>query len=325
MREQLLEVLVEPGTGARLELHVTEARGDRIQEGTLVSSVTGTRYPITRGIPRFVGPSQYTDSFGMQWNRFRDVQLDSTSGLSDSRRRFDSETGWADADLRDSWTLDAGCGAGRFAEIAAARGARLVALDFSSAVDAAAQTLAPFDNAEVVQGNLLMPPFREGTFDRAYSIGVVQHTPNPAAAIQSVLGCVKRNGQFAFTIYARRPWTKLYSKYLVRPLTRRLPAPMLLSGIEAVMPFVFPVADRLFHIPRLGTLFRFAVPVAIYAKREGESQKHRYAEAVLDTFDMLSPRYDSPMTWQEVEYILRRAATEWTFRQKVPVNVVGIR
>jgi len=29
-----------------------------------------------RGIPRFVPAANYAGSFGMQWNRFRDVQLD---------------------------------------------------------------------------------------------------------------------------------------------------------------------------------------------------------------------------------------------------------
>src|SRR5205814_6750829 len=119
------------------------------------------------------------------------------------------------------WVLDAGCGAGRFAEVAAARGANLVALDMSSAVDAAAKTLAPFSNVDVVQGSILDPPLKRHSMAFAYCIGVAQHTPDPPRAVSQVIGTVRPGGRFAFSIYARRPWTKLNAKYLVRPLTRR--------------------------------------------------------------------------------------------------------
>ncbi len=145
MREQLLEVLAEPSTGARLALSPSKSEGDEIVEGELESVATGKRYPIICGIPRFVPQTNYADSFGFQWNRFRQEQSDSATGSSTSRRRYDAEAGWTEDALRGKWLLDAGCGAGRFAEIAAEKGPNLVALDFSSAVDAAASTLKRFE------------------------------------------------------------------------------------------------------------------------------------------------------------------------------------
>src|ERR1700733_12163578 len=135
MREALLDVLAEPGTGAALRLNSARGRGGIIEAGVLVSDQSGHSYPIVRGIPRCVPAESYADSFGLQWNRFREVQLDSSTAASRSRQRFDAETGWTQADLEGKWVLDAGCGAGRFAEVAAERGARLVALDLSSAVE----------------------------------------------------------------------------------------------------------------------------------------------------------------------------------------------
>ena len=154
MREQLLEILAEPQTGAQLGLRVERRRGPLIDEGQLVAP-SGKAYPIVRGIPRFVGGANYAESFGLQWKHFRDVQLDSATGASYSRRRFDSETRWGAGELQGKRVLDAGCGAGRFAEIAAARGAELVGLDFSSAIDATAETLAPFANVDMVQASIL--------------------------------------------------------------------------------------------------------------------------------------------------------------------------
>jgi SAM-dependent methyltransferase len=334
MREQLLEVLAEPKTGAALELRDarpsrgTNGGGTQIEEGTLVSTETGRRYPIIRGIPRFVDPSNYTASFGMQWNAFRDVQLDSAGGGTHSRDRFEEETHWSEAHLKGKWVLDGGCGAGRFAEVAAARGASLVALDMSSAVEAAKQTLAAFPDADVVQGSLLEPPLKRGSMDFAYCIGVAQHTPSPKEAVRQVVESVKPGGEFAFSIYARRPWTKLNTKYLIRPVTKRLPKETLLNAIERVMPVAFPVADRLFGVPKLGYLARFFLPVAVYDAKERPTwdREQRYQEAVLDTLDMLSPAFDSPMTWREVEKVIRKTGAErWQFQTRVPVNVIGTR
>lgn len=328
MREQLLEVLAEPGTGATLELRDARANGHGIEEGKLVSTQTGREYPIIRGIPRFVDPSNYTASFGMQWNAFRDVQLDTSAGGGHSRQRFDDETRWTEERLKGKWVLDGGCGAGRFAEVSAARGCNLLALDMSSAVEAARETLKAFPNADVVQGSLLEPPVRRGAFDFAYCIGVAQHTPSPETAVRQVVESVKPGGEFALTIYARQPWTKLNAKYLVRPVTKRLPKKALLGAIEHAMPVVFPVAERLFKLPKVGRVARFAIPFAVYLEEERPTwgRDQRYRESVLDTLDMLSPAYDSPMTWQEVERVLRGVgATSWEFRTRVPVNVIGTR
>ncbi|MBI4816758.1 MAG: methyltransferase domain-containing protein [Deltaproteobacteria bacterium] len=324
MRESLLELLVEPKTYSALRLERTRKIGDSIESGALVSEATGHSYPIVRGIPRFVSPSGYADSFGLQWNRFREVQVDSSSHTQDSRRRFLDETGWSRMDLAGHRVLDAGCGAGRFAEIAADLGAHVVALDMSAAVEAAKKTLERFPNADVVQASLLDPPFRPSTFDDTYCIGVVQHTPNPKSAIRSVIGTVHPGGRFVFTIYARRPWTKLHAKYLVRPLTKRIPKSLLLKGIEASMPLVFPVTDAAFRIPILGKVAEFAIPVANYVDRTDLSRERRYREAILDTFDMLSPTYDSPMSWEEVDAAIRSAgAKQYDFVSKRPIVVRG--
>jgi SAM-dependent methyltransferase len=326
MREKLMEVLAEPGSGAPLRLEVTRVEGDRVEEGRLVAEGSGRVFPVVRGIPRFVEGSTYTDSFGVQWNRFRTVQLDGTTHATYSERRFEAEAGWSADELKDHWVLDAGCGAGRFAEVVAGRGPNLVALDLSAAVEATARTLDGRANVDVVQGDVLSPPFRSGAFDFAYSIGVVQHTPAPRRAVASVLRCVRPNGEFCFTIYALRPWTRLNGKYLIRPLTRRLPQATLMKAIELAMPVLFPLTDHLFRLPFVGRTAQFMIPVATYVDRGELTDAQRYQEAVLDTFDMLSPRYDSPMTAEEVEQVLREVgARSWHFRTRVPVNVVGRR
>lgn len=326
MRLSLLERLAEPRTGSPLRLENAEVSNGRAISGNLISE-SGTAYPIVRGIPRFVPSTNYAEqSFGRQWNKFRDVQLDSARGRTLSTTRFDDETGWSVADVRGKWVLDAGCGAGRFAEVVASRDANVVALDLSSAVDATAETLSRFPNVDVVQGSLLEPPFRHAVFDFAYSIGVIQHTPDPEKGIRAVVDTVEPGGRFAFTIYGRKPWTKLHAKYLIRPFTTRVPEAALLRGIEMVMPIAFPVTNFLYRVPLLGKLARFTVPIANYIEYDELTRQQRYAESVLDTFDMLAPKYDNPMTATEVQSVLDEAkVSSFEFRSCVPVVVNGVR
>ncbi len=327
MREKLLSLLVEPGTYAALRPENIVREGKEIVSGNLVSEATGKAYPIVRGIPRFVPSKVYADNFGKQWNMFREVQVDSETRAGHSRSRFDDEVGWTADDVKGKWVLDAGCGAGRFAEVAAERGGDFVGLDLSSAVEATKKTLERFPNVDVVQASMLDMPFRPSSFDFAYSIGVLQHTPDPQGACTSVARVTKENGgRFAMTAYARRPWSKLNTKYLIRPFTKRLPDELLLAAIKLAMPVAFPVTDALYRLPVIGQIARFTIPVACYPERTEYTRDQRYAESVLDTFDMLAPTYDSPMTWQEIERALRKAgAREWSFRTKVPINVYGTR
>jgi SAM-dependent methyltransferase len=328
MNRDLLDVLADPDTKEPLRLGaVRDERNGQIIEGDLLSA-SGRVFPVVRGIPRFVSAESYAANFGIQWNAFRQEQLDAEQGSSFSRQRFETETGWTDDELKEKWVLDAGCGAGRFAHAAAKKGARLVAVDLSSAVEATAETLRDFPNVDVVQADIARLPLREGSFDYAYCIGVIQHTPDRAASLRSVVRAVKPGGKFAFTIYQRKPWTKVHGKYWARHLTKRLPNQVLLKGLERVMPALFALGERIFPLPAVGRLTRFVFPFAVYleSERPGWTREQRYRESLLDTFDMLSPRYDEPMTASEVrEALAALSMRRLEFPPAAGLNVVGTR
>ena len=107
------------------------------------------------GVLDFVSATgqDYCDNFGKQWNRFREVQLDSVTSKSESHDRFFAETGWTPAEIKGKLLLDAGCGAGRFAEVALEAGARVVAVDMSEAAWACRETLDRFSNDDYLVRN----------------------------------------------------------------------------------------------------------------------------------------------------------------------------
>ena len=253
-------------------------------------------FPVVGEIPRFVPKENYAESFGLQWNRFANTQIDSKAGTNRSEIRFREETLWDERDLNGKLVLDAGCGSGRFSEIALKLGASLIAVDYSSAVEASKQNLSAPDKL-IVQGDLAALPILDQTFDFIYCIGVLQHTSEPARIVKELLRCLKVGGEITLTFYENSSWHVLwYSKYLVRPFTKRLPKAILLKVIEKTSPIWFPLTSFLFSLPRnLSRGFRFLIPVANYVEFKYANPKIARDEAILDTFDMLSPSYDKPI------------------------------
>jgi len=311
MQSRLLEVLVCPKCLVELALENPQAGDeDEIDSGTLSCTRCAAVYPIVNGIPRFVTSENYASSFGYQWNLFRAEQIDSINGLQHSRERFYTESDWSPEWMKGKWILDAGCGAGRFLDVVSTAGAEVVGIDISNAVDAAKENLKGRKNVHFVQASIYELPFRTGSMDGCYCIGVIQHTPDPEKSVKSLPRVLKEGGRLLVTIYPRNRWTMLYSKYWVRPITRRMDQRVLLKTIQGVMPVVFPVTEVLFRLPVLGRVFMFMIPVANYVNIKELSRDQRYRWALLDTFDMLSPQYDSPQRQQDVEAYLAETGIE---------------
>lgn len=305
MQLKLLDVLACPKCLGTLICFATETHTNQeVVSGSLECKSCQSVYPIRSSIPRFVAENNYATSFGFQWNRFKFEQIDAYNRAKLSENRFYSETSWAREWMNGKWILDAGCGAGRFLDISSRNSCEVVGVDISNAVDAAAINMRDRENVHLVQASIYELPFKSEVFDACYSIGVIQHTPDPSKVIRSLPRLLKKDGEIALTIYERKPWTLLNAKYLIRPLTKRMDQQLLLFLVKIATPVFFPITELLFRIPFIGRLFAFIIPVANYTHQSGLSFKQRYRCVVLDTFDMLSPQFDYPQTQQEVSAAL---------------------
>lgn len=316
MQTKLLEILVCPKCHGELACGAKEVEADGdITTGTLRCANCNDEYQIISGIPRFVERDNYASSFGLQWNLFKAEQVDNLNGFKISENRFYSVTEWKKEWLDGKMILDAGCGAGRFLDIVSQANAEVVGVDLSISVEGAKTNMAGRKNVHLVQASIYELPFRPETFDGCYCIGVVQHTPDPQKTLKSLAKMVKEAGRIAFFIYERKAQTLFYSKYLIRPLTKRLGNKNLLRLIKISMPILFPITEVVFRIPYLGKYFRFLIPVANYVKGSELSipelsMRDRYRWALMDTFDMLSPEYDLPQTIDEVRTALTDAGID---------------
>jgi SAM-dependent methyltransferase len=296
MNGDLLQVLACPDCHGTLALDgIREAEGE-IESGTLRCGTCPASYPIVRFVPRFVPADNYSSSFGFQWNRFRRTQLDSATGQPITSRRFFAQSGWTPSEMAGRWALDVGCGAGRFAEVALSTGARLVAVDYSSAVDACRQNLGPNPRLDVVQADVYRLPFQRQSFDFVYCFGVLQHTPDVQASFAALTAQLAPGGRIAVDLYPRIALNVLWPKYWLRPITKRMSAERLFPLVTNMVNVLWPFSLALGRIPGIGRRLRHALPVANYEGLLPLTPTELKEWAVLDTFDMLAPAHDHPQT-----------------------------
>lgn len=307
MKIKLLELLRCPKTGQALRLEIDSGDTKEIYQGVLVSTDGHERYQIYKGIPRFVPQSNYADNFGMQWNYFRQTQLDSHSGHPISEKRFWLATGWKPEQMKNQWILDVGCGAGRFAEVALRAGAKVVALDYSNAVDACYDNLKHHPNLHVVQGDIYSLPFAPESFPLIYCLGVLQHTPDVENAFAALPPILQKGGALCADFYWRRFRTMLHAKYLLRPFTKRMNQLLLFKILQKITPSLLVISQSLGRVPLIGRGLRRIVPVADYTGILPLNARQLREWAILDTFDMLAPAYDNPQTAATIRQWLQRA------------------
>jgi SAM-dependent methyltransferase len=299
--------LINPSTG----LDLRESRGK------LVDSA-GNRFPIIKTIPRICEPDNYSKSFGLQWNKFSGTQLDRRdAGVDLSRQRFFAETGWNPADLAGNDVLEVGSGAGRFTRVVLEHtDARLWSVDYSSAVEANLRNngaIAP-DRLRLFQASIYEMPFPDGSFDKVFCLGVLQHTPDFEASVRALVTKAKAGGEIVVDFYPVRGWwTKLNAKYLLRPLTRRMPHERLLGLIDRNIDWLMASHRALVHW-RLGALTRF-LPIADlrFILPEGLTRTEQREWAALDTFDMFSPEHDHPQRIERVADMFLKNGARVTF------------
>lgn len=313
MHRDFLQYLVDPETHESLSLQIDEASGDVIETGFLISSKN--RYPIRRGVPRFVDASGYTASFDYQWQRWARLQFESENigkpMEGHTRSMWDRIVGFSERglELAGNTVLDIGCGSGRFIEIARSKGARVIGIDYSLASDVAASNFRHDpENVCIVQADALKIPIGCGVMDGSYSIGVLHHTPSPVVGVKEAFRCLRSGGWFAISVYGKggyydfppvQVWRRVFNR--LQPWFGLYP-PLVYTYV--VVNLLRPLARR---VPLLGKAVRLLFPFANLPDKNW---------SLLDTFDSLTPTYQSAHTSYEVFSWLKATG----FREIWPSN-----
>jgi 2-polyprenyl-3-methyl-5-hydroxy-6-metoxy-1,4-benzoquinol methylase len=298
LRESLLELLDCPVCHSDLRLEATMVEADRIRTGTL-SCRNQHRYPVRDFVPTFALEKDYMKVFS-------DLRQSPAGHLPKSgeldvekitREEFAAETLTDARALRGKTVLDAGCGGGRFVELLAGHGARIVGMDIdSTGLGQISKALADNRDAHFVQADLFELPFRRGIFDFIFSLGVLHHTPDPKAAFLNLTRLLKPGGRIAIWVYPKSQRTPVSD--LLRPLTTRIPAKYLCWIAWAVTSSYGP----LLKIPRLNRRLR---SILYHTRLPWHQERHWRIHSFLDWY---GPKYQFKFSPEELEGWFSEAA-----------------
>jgi SAM-dependent methyltransferase len=275
-----LTCLIDPENGERLS-----------PSGGSMNSKSGHRYPIIRGIPRFVGVENYSEDFGAQWNMFPKTQLDSYTGLDNSETRLARCLRGNLASLKSKKVLEAGSGAGRFTEVLLKYGAVVNSFDYSNAVEANANNNGHHENLVLVQADIRKIPFPKMSYDYVVCLGVLQHTPNPEESIKYLWEMVRPGGALVVDHYLWK-WRNILpppiggAEIIYRQLILSLPKKFRFIFVKALTDFWFPWHWRFKDSLLMQQILRRVSPVHFYYPHYKLRDQQMYYEwALLDTHD----------------------------------------
>ena len=324
-----------------MRVYVALHRGREILEGTLTCHC-GQVFPIIGGVPRLLlkdmqypliklypdffrrygtllnetGEHDHHDlhemkeatihRFGYEWTYFSDYDCDNFSSFI---QPLDKDF------FKGKLGLDVGCGAGRHSSAASQKGAEIVAIDISQAVDAAYQNNKENESVHVVQADIYNLPFRHNTFQFIYSLGVLQHLPEPERGYLNLIPFLKDGGALFIWVYAYT-LRKVALEFL-RALSQRLSN----ENIRR-MAYLCNLLDYGIFV----NLYRFLAHSAIFSRlaercfpqRFKEYAGHGFRVAYADWFDRLS----APITnyYKKEELITWLTRSELHNTKILPVN-----
>jgi SAM-dependent methyltransferase len=255
----------------------------------------------------------YTGSFGTQWTKYQNVQIDRFNGTKSSYRHLQMFAQGDLSVLEGRTVLEIGSGAGRFTDYLVDIAERVITVDPSAIF---ANVALGAKNLIAIRADLFDVPIRREKIDVVFCRGVTQHTSDVRKAIARLFDYVKPGGLVLFDVYALKWFTLFQTKYWLRPFTRRFPAERFIPWAERWVPrllkFKAAVVERVLPHNKLGTnLANQIVPIADFTHANELGTLERQLQwSILDTVDMYTPRYDRPLTWNAVMRIMRQVGAK---------------
>ena len=208
------------------------------------------------------------DSFGDEWSHF------DQSGMSDKEARkvfgeYFAVFPWESLPP-DAVGFDMGCGSGRWARWVAPLVGSLHFIDPSTAIEVARDNLAAHSNITFHCASVDSSGLQSSSQDFGYSLGVLHHVPDTAAAIRSCADLLKPGAPLLLYLYYafdNRPfWFRTLwrlSDWLRRGIYR-LPPKLKRKVTDAMAALVYWPLSRLSHVIDILGLPVDGVPLSYY-------------------------------------------------------------
>jgi SAM-dependent methyltransferase len=255
--------------------------------------------------------------FGDEWSRFDQSSLDPVERQVQFDEYF-SLFPWAS--LSDNAAgFDAGCGTGRWAALVAPRVGRLHCIDASpDALAVARRNLHDLDNVDLAVASVQDLPFADGSMDFGYSIGVLHHVPDTAAALAACVRKLKPGAPLLVYLYYafdnRPAWFRVlwFAANGVRQVVSRLPNWARYAASQVIAAVLYwPLARTARLLERLHLR---AANFPLYAYRQRSFYSMR-----TDALDKFGTRLERRFTRPQIEAMMIAAGlTRIAFREGTP-------
>ncbi len=329
MQPGLLELLCCPRCKGALRIQDETREDSRIESGTLVCVDCGTRYPVLRGIPRFVASDDYLRNFTLEWKVHSKTPYDEALGVPLNDFWFKTRIGLGRDAVDGKLVLDAGCGSGRYLKLIRDWNGTAVGLDYSFAIDSAASNLWPDERVHLVQGDILNPPFKRAVFDSVFSSGVIHHTPDPPRAFSSLTTLVKEGGEISVWVYpdegvlGRIP-NRVGALY--RAVAKEIPDRVLYRLCKTAqenLPFPSVLYEDFFDVSDSLAKGHVHPRQAIYVLLPFWSLSPYKEWRVMDTYDFLSAKYKFFYSYDQVIRWFQKEGLVEVRKSEFPVGARG--
>ena len=263
--------------------------------------------------------SNVAAGFGHEWSTFRQSENDFSS--TDRETIFQSYFHifpWTELPT-DPVGIDVGCGSGRWSVMVAPKVGHLHLLDASAdALAVARANLADASNVSFHLASVGDIPLDDDSLDFAFSLGVLHHVPDTAAAIRAIANKLKIGAPFLIYLYYAlddRPWwyravwrlSNIF-RVIISPLPPTIR--LIISQIIAVIVY-WPLARFAALVERAG-FSPAAIPLESYRNR-------RFYVMRTDAYDRFCTRLEQRFTRRQIEQMLTGAGfDEIHFSDQVP-------
>ncbi len=202
--------------------------------------------------------SDVIDDFGDEWDAYDQSSVDHAE-LEKQFLDYFKLFSW-DESITNGTGADFGCGSGRWARFVSDKVKSLICIDASEkALNVAKRNLTDKNNCRVLQAKVGELPIPDNSLDFAYSLGVLHHLPDTAAAIKDCVSKLKSGAPFLIYLYYafdnRPKWFAFIWKCsdIFRRVISKLPFILKypLSNVIAAIVY-FPLARLTLLVEKLG-------------------------------------------------------------------------
>jgi ubiquinone/menaquinone biosynthesis C-methylase UbiE len=268
---------------------------------------------------------QTVEGFGREWAAYDQTEL----GEREHREWFDAYFSifpW-ETIPPNAEGFDLGCGSGRWAALVAERVGTLHCIDPSrDALAVARRRLGHQPNVEFHLAGAHEIPLAAGSQDFGYSLGVLHHIPDTAAAMRDCVVKLKPGAPFLVYLYYafdnKPTWYRLLWKAseLGRRTISRLPFPLKKALTTVIAAAIYWPAARLARLAEEGGINVSNFPLTAYRRSSFYTMR-------TDALDRFGTRLEHRFSRVEIEAMMKAAGlSDVRFREGVPYWVaVGIR